>query len=485
MTDIRTQLDERLGHIMTRLLAMIDVVALRTDAVTAALLEGDIARADDIIIGDDEVDLQSHEVEDLCIGTLLREQPVAGDLRFIVAAMHMNADIERSADLTTNIAKAVGRLQGSRPDERVRDLILQMSEQAQLLFVRAGEALRTRDAALAATIDELDDVLDDLHTSFIQTVIQHAHQGDLFPQQSVQLAMIGRFYERIGDHAENLGEHIIYVVDGTRPDDAAAERAQIRRDHVAVDGTIPVPSRGLAVIEAEAQDRRIDAIRRDFVANVSHELKTPVGAIILLAETIADEDDEEARLRLISHLRHETDRVEAIIDDLLELTRLEETGGPAHSDVAVDEVLSQAIDIVRGLADGLDIRLALVGVPTHMTISGDHGQLVRALVNLVDNAVRYSDQDSQVTVTAAPVAGAVDLTVQDTGVGIPRADLERIFERFYRVDRARSRETGGTGLGLSIVRHVADNHGGSVFVDSKPGEGSTFTLRIPRRGTDE
>ncbi|MGI9600395.1 MAG: phosphate signaling complex protein PhoU [Acidimicrobiales bacterium] len=479
MNEIRTQLDERLDHIESRLKAMIDVVGLRTEAVTNALLEADINRADDIIVGDDEVDLQSLEVEDLCIATLLREQPVATDLRFIVAAMHMNSDIERSADLTTNIAKAVGRLQGAQPDERVRELILLMSQQAQQLFHRAGEALQARDAQLAATIDELDDVLDDLHVQYIQTVIQNARQGDLVPQQSLQLALIGRFYERIGDHAENIGEHIIYVVDGTRPGEEAAVRAQARRDRVAVDGSIPVPSRGLAVIESEAEDRRIDAIRRDFVANVSHELKTPIGAIVLLAETIADADNDDDRARLVAHLRRETSRVELIIDDLLELTRLEELGRPEHTDVTVDDVVGQATDTVRGLAEGLGIEIALVGIPSHETVPGDAGQLVRALVNLIDNAVRYSESGNQVIIEAGRVGDHVEISVKDHGVGIPRADLERVFERFYRVDRARSRETGGTGLGLAIVRHVADNHGGRIFVDSKPAEGSTFTLQLP------
>jgi len=484
MTEIRTQLDDRLRQIDDGLLAMIEVVIERVESVTLALLEGDITKADEIIVSDDDVDLQSHEIEDTCIQTLLLEQPMATDLRFIVSAMHMNSDIERSADLTTNIAKAVGRLQGARPDERVRDLVYQMSEQAQLLFTRCRDAMRDRDAALAASIDELDDVLDDLHVQFIQTVILNARQGDLVPQHTLQLALIGRFYERIGDHAENIGEHLLYVIEGLRPDEESARRAEARRPATGIDSA-PVPSRGLALIEAEGEERRIDAIRRDFVANVSHELKTPVGAIVLLSETIAAEDDADDRARLITHLRRETERVEHIIDDLLELTRLEETGAPRFVPTAIDDVVGQSVDAVRGLAEGLGVEIALVGVPTHIEAPAEASQLTRALVNLIDNAVRYSEPGDQVVVEAASVGDSIEISVRDHGLGIPRADLERIFERFYRVDRARSRQTGGTGLGLSIVRHVAANHDGRVMVESKPGEGSTFTLQIPLERTTD
>ncbi len=150
MNVIRAELNDRLERLRTDLLAMIDLVARRVDEVTAALLERDVAKADELVIGDDEIDLMAQGVEELCVDTLIREQPVAGDLRAIVAAMHMNSDIERSGDLTTNIAKAVGRMQGSRPPDRIRDLILRMAEQAKFLFERAGEAYGELDPEMAA-----------------------------------------------------------------------------------------------------------------------------------------------------------------------------------------------------------------------------------------------------------------------------------------------------------------------------------------------
>lgn len=476
MNEIRSTLEERLNEIRDRLIAMIDTVAIRTESVTRALLENDVARADALIVGDDEIDLQSQELEDLCVDTLIREQPVATDLRAVLAAMHMNTDVERSGDLTTNIAKAVGRLQGANPDDRIRDLILRMSAQAKLLFERSAEAYRTLDGELAASIDELDDVLDDLHYLYIETVLQEAKRQDLLPQQSLQFALIGRFYERIGDHAENMGERIRYIIDGWQPESTGADRARAARTGQLED---PKPSRGLAVIDSIAEDRRIDAIRRDFVANVSHELKTPVGAISLIAETLDDETDAEMRAKLMSRLGKEVFRVENIIDDLLELTRLEEKP-PELVSLPIDVVVSEAADTAAGLAAGRGISVATVGLPSNANVLGDRRQLVRALTNLIDNAVRYSDSETHVTVTVEALPGVVDISVTDQGVGIPRAELERIFERFYRVDSARSRDTGGTGLGLSIVRHVADNHLGRTMVESKPGHGSTFTLELPR-----
>ena len=473
-SEIRSQLDERLTLIQADLVEMIETVATRVGEVTSAMLEGDIESADRLIAGDDEIDLLSLRVEEGCVETLIREQPVASDLRFVVAAIHMNSDVERSGDLVANIAKAVGRLQGAHPDHHVRDLVARMSSEAQTLLRRASESFVTRDAELAASIDELDDLLDDLHYRYIQHVIADARRGDLDPQQSLQLALVGRFYERIGDHAENIGERVRYIVDGWLPEAQAAARAQARLD----DGELK-PHRGLAVIDSIAEERRIDAIRRDFVANVSHELKTPVGAMSLLAETLVGETDPADRERLSDMLQREAKRVEDIIDDLLELTRLEE-GESETEHVKVSKLVSKSVDKVRTFADGMRVQLAVVGDTGDEQVEVDRRAVVRALTNLIDNAVRYSEADQQVTVSVEVLGDVVSISVKDNGVGIPRAELERVFERFYRVDRARSRETGGTGLGLAIVRHVAENHGGRVLVESKPGDGSTFTIELPR-----
>ncbi|MDG1365705.1 MAG: phosphate signaling complex protein PhoU [Acidimicrobiales bacterium] len=473
-SEIRSQLDERLALIQADLVQMMATVATRVGEVTSAMLEGDIETADRLIAGDDEVDLLSLRVEEGCVETLIREQPVASDLRFVVAAIHMNSDIERSGDLVANIAKAVGRLQGAHPDHHVRDLVARMSSEAQTLLRRASESFVTRDAELAASIDELDDLLDDLHYRYIQHVIADARRGDLDPQQSLQLALVGRFYERIGDHAENIGERVRYIVDGWLPEAQAAERAQARLEA----GELK-PHRGLAVIDSIAEERRIDAIRRDFVANVSHELKTPVGAMSLLAETLVGETEPADRDRLSDMLQREAKRVEDIIDDLLELTRLEE-GESETEKIKVSKIVAKSVDKVRTFADGMHVQLVVTGDSGEEKVKVDRRAVVRALTNLIDNAVRYSEADQQVTVAVEVLEHVVAISIKDDGVGIPRAELERVFERFYRVDRARSRETGGTGLGLAIVRHVAENHGGRVLVESKPGDGSTFTIELPR-----
>ena len=478
---IRSELDQRLERVREILLEMSDIVADRVDEVTAAFLERDMARADALIVEDDELDLMSHEAEQLCIEILLREQPVAGDLRAIVAAMHMNSDIERSGDLTTNIAKAVGRLQGTKTDDEIRELILQMADQASFLFHKAAEAYKELDSDKAAAIDQLDDVLDDLHKTYIGTVIDKARQGDVHPQQTLQLALIGRFYERIGDHAENMGERTRYIIDGWTSEQAGAERARRRAGSP---DDVARPSRGLAVIDRITEERRIDTTRRDFVANVSHELKTPVAAIGLLAEALVDAeaDDGESRDEIAAQMSREVTRIEAIIDDLLELARLEDPDAAdrnGHERFALDNVVGQAVDIVSGLAEASGVALAADGLPSGLSLPGEPRQIVRAIVNLLDNAIRYSERGDEVKLTVTPLGPNVDISVSDSGAGIARPELERIFERFYRVDPARSRETGGTGLGLSIVRHVAENHGGQVQVDSKLGEGSTFSIQLP------
>jgi two-component system sensor histidine kinase SenX3 len=220
-------------------------------------------------------------------------------------------------------------------------------------------------------------------------------------------------------------------------------------------------------------------MRRDFVANISHELKTPVGALVVLAETLAGEDDPSVVSRLASRLQGEADRVARTIDDLLELSRIEAEEAPTREPVPVRVVLAEAADRVGPAADQKGVAVEVIELPERMQIIGDRRQLVSAVYNLLDNAVKYSDAGSSVELSAVTDGTSVDIIVVDHGDGIPVRDLERIFERFYRVDRARSRETGGTGLGLAIVRHVANNHRGDVAVTSAEGEGSTFTLRLP------
>jgi two-component system, OmpR family, sensor histidine kinase SenX3 len=236
----------------------------------------------------------------------------------------------------------------------------------------------------------------------------------------------------------------------------------------------------VAVIEDLTDRERLAAMRRDFIANVSHELKTPIGAIGLLAETLLGEPDDEVRDRLLERTNAEAMRVARIIDDLLDLSAIEYDEDAQRAAVAVAEVINTALERVGETAALRETKLRAAEGAEDLLVLGDRRQLVRALVNLLENSIKYSPEGSEVVIeTARTLPGFVELAVKDSGIGIPARDLNRIFERFYRVDQARSRASGGTGLGLSIVSHVARNHGGQVLVDSREGEGSTFTLRLP------
>jgi two-component system sensor histidine kinase SenX3 len=240
--------------------------------------------------------------------------------------------------------------------------------------------------------------------------------------------------------------------------------------------------RVVVYIEDDSERRRTVQIRTDFVANISHELKTPVGALAVLAETLEDETDPEIIRRVVGRMQGEADRAARTIDDLMELSRIELGRERIVEPVAVADVITEAMARVGELAAqrGIGVSyLAAVGQVGGLFVPGDRRQLISALGNLVENAVKYSEPGGQVQIRVHDREDHVEFSVIDDGVGIPQRDLDRIFERFYRVDRARSRVTGGTGLGLSIVRHVASNHGGSVSVTSTEGEGSTFTLSLP------
>ena len=239
-------------------------------------------------------------------------------------------------------------------------------------------------------------------------------------------------------------------------------------------------SKSIAIIEDISERTRIDAVRTDFVANISHELKTPVGALSILADTIRDEDDLKVIHRLSSKMVKEANRMAQTIDDLLELSRIELDGSVVPEPVSVYSVIAESIDRMAYFAAQAGIGVVSQLPEDDCVVKGDRLQLVSAVSNLIDNAVKYSEKGDKVTVRVTPLEATVDISVSDEGIGIPQSDIDRIFERFYRVDRARSRGTGGTGLGLSIVRHVMNNHGGSVNVTSQEGEGSTFVLTLLR-----
>jgi two-component system sensor histidine kinase SenX3 len=232
------------------------------------------------------------------------------------------------------------------------------------------------------------------------------------------------------------------------------------------------------VVDDLTEARRVEAVRRDFVANVSHELKTPVGAISLLAEAMLDGADEPATVRhFAERVQHESQRLSRLVQELIALSRLQGAEPlPDPRPVSLRQVVTEAIDRARLSAVAKDIAIAYDA--SDAVVLGDAELLVTAVGNLIDNAVVYSPPATRVTVGVREEDGVAQLWVSDQGIGIAADDVERVFERFYRVDPARSRDTGGTGLGLSIVKHIVTNHGGTVGVWSAPGEGSTFTVRL-------
>ncbi|GAA3342259.1 ATP-binding protein [Curtobacterium pusillum] len=228
------------------------------------------------------------------------------------------------------------------------------------------------------------------------------------------------------------------------------------------------------------ESRRIDEVRRDFVANISHELKTPIGAIGLLSETLVAAADEPQHVRkFAAQLVTESERLAALTKDIIELSRLQSVDALENSEeTSIDRIVQAAVDANEIVARARDIELVRAK-KSKLRVMGDPGLLQIAVSNLIANAVKYSPDHTRVGVGVRSAKGFVEIAVTDQGVGIPEADLDRVFERFYRVDPARSRATGGTGLGLAIVKHVVGNHGGDVRVWSQPGKGSTFTIRLP------
>ncbi len=280
---------------------------------------------------------------------------------------------------------------------------------------------------------------------------------------------------------------------------------RVRADGIIVDRRYELPrgpvGQGILVVQLRvapladeyililADDRseisRTEAMRHDFVVNVSHELKTPVGAISLLSEAIdGAADDEEAVRRFAGRLGVESTRLAALVQDIIELSRLQAKDTVrAGQPVDLNRIVGEAVDRSRLQAEARNIDIKVAG-RVDSPVHGDPDQLMTALRNLIDNAVRYSPDDTTVGVGLKSVRGLAQVSVTDQGVGIPEEEQDRIFERFYRIDAARSRQTGGTGLGLSIVKHVISNHGGEVTVWSQPGRGSTFTVRLPEMEPD-
>ena len=251
---------------------------------------------------------------------------------------------------------------------------------------------------------------------------------------------------------------------------------------------IPVGDNGLIAILIfdDSEMRRLDSIRRDFVANISHELKTPIGALSILSEAVLGAaDDPEAITRFAGRMQVEAKRLSELVQEIIDLSRLQDNDPLADGHIFnVVDAIKEAIEQTRLFSETKKITVTFSPI-NQAQVLGDRDQVVMAIHNLVENAINYSPESTRVAVTLKEDNGLVEVSVSDQGIGIPEKDLERIFERFYRVDAARSRETGGTGLGLSIVKHVATNHGGDVSVWSVEGAGSTFTIRFPQANTPD
>jgi two-component system sensor histidine kinase SenX3 len=377
----------------------------------------------------------------------------------------------RRRSFARRLAAVASRLDGGAPigERRLEAVVLRLELAAERAVERVGEA--------GAEVERLEQVLDAVAVG----VIVCDERGDVVYRNRMAAQFSG------ARHADVLAEQEITALLDLAVG-GAAERRTVdlfgppRRMLTLVGVPLDDGRRhigGAVIVEDVSERRRVDAMRRDFVANISHELKTPVGALGLLAETLVGERDAKVTRRLAERMQAEALRVGRIIDDLLDLSRIEAEEAPRRDPVPVHLLVAEAVERVRAVADARGIDVDAAEPPRRLAVLGDRRQLVSAVFNLLENAVKYSDDRSRVEVRVATDGATVDIAVVDEGVGIPTRDLERVFERFYRVDRARSRDTGGTGLGLAIVRHVAANHGGEVTVTSHEGEGSTFVLRLP------
>lgn len=335
--------------------------------------------------------------------------------------------------------------------------------------VDLSDAINGMAEELAGVIDELQSetgLREQILASMREGVVLADSYGELIYANQAALDMFGRRpRDLLPAQLEGSGDHEFTI--------HHPRRRELRSTAVKLED-----GRTLVVVQDETERKRVESIRRDFVANASHELKTPVAGIMVTAETVQralDDDPEHAR-RFAANLVREAKRLAALVQDLLDLARLERGQGE-RSLVRLAGVVSDEVEAMRDRIARKGLTLSLDADP-EVDVLGVQEDLALMFRNLLENAMVYTAQGS-IAITLADSGSGFELKVADTGVGIPSSDLERIFERFYRVDKARSRDTGGTGLGLAIVRHVAESHGGVVDVASELGSGSTFTVRLP------
>ncbi|CAN5144528.1 ATP-binding protein [soil metagenome] len=348
-----------------------------------------------------------------------------------------------------------------------------------IVLVAARRGQRAVDVVSSAVPDGVDQVLDALESAGV--VIDPSNNVVKASPGAVALGLV---WNQALVHPE-----LTKLVDQVRRNgDPVSEELHLSRGPFG-DATlylfVRIARLGARYILLLAEDRtesyRLDEVRRDFVANISHELKTPIGAVGLLAEALVSASDEPEQVkRFAKRLTKESERLARITQEIIELSRLQATDALAKAElVDVDSVIAQAIDQNRVLADSHKVQL-VSGGDAGAEVYGDETLLAVALHNLVSNAIQYSPKSTRVGIGVSDNDGVVEIAVTDQGVGIPDEDQDRVFERFFRTDPARSRNTGGSGLGLSIVKHVVQNHGGDVRVWSQPGHGSTFTIRLPK-----
>ena len=295
----------------------------------------------------------------------------------------------------------------------------------------------------------------------------------------------------LDDRAWRAAQHTLTTGEDVEVDLSPPRRPATGRSGLSVRGHVRLlsdqdPRFAVIYLDDQSEQARMEASRRDFVANVSHELKTPVAAMGVLAEALLESaDDPETVQRFGEKILTESRRLANMVGELIELSRLQGAEPlPELAAVDVDSVVSEAISRHKVAADNADITVT-TDAPSGFQVMGDQTLLVTALANLISNAIAYSPNASKVSISRCRRGDNIEIAVTDRGIGIARADQERVFERFFRVDKARSRATGGTGLGLAIVKHVAANHNGSIRLWSQPGTGSTFTLSIPAYTDDE
>ncbi|TFC87741.1 two-component sensor histidine kinase [Cryobacterium sinapicolor] len=347
-----------------------------------------------------------------------------------------------------------------------------------LLHVAERHGRRAAEVVNPAVPDGIDQVLDALETAgavvdpsnnVIKASQAAVSMGLVWNRQLVHTELLD-LISQVRRSGEPISENLVL---SRGPFGDASMRVRVRLARL---GTRYV----LVLAEDRTEAFRLDEVRRDFVANISHELKTPIAAVGLLAEALNQAADEPVQVRRFANrLTTESGRLTRLTQEIIELSRLQAQDSLTEPEIVnVDAIVAAAVDQSRVTAEADQITIA-VGKKSGAEVSGDDRLLVMAVHNLVANAVNYSAEGSRVGVGVRKNAGVVEISVTDQGVGIEEADLDRIFERFFRVDQARSRHTGGTGLGLAIVKHIVQIHGGDIRVWSQPGSGSTFTIRLP------